>query len=117
MRFEDMQVWKCAARLATDIFIQTKDLSHWGFRDQISRSALSVASNIAEGAERNTSKELVTFLGIAKGSCGELRTQLYIGMKAGFLDGNQSKKHIETTKEISAMLYSLIRSIKNKSSK
>lgn len=114
MRFEDMEVWKLSARLATDIFVMTKDLSCYGFLGQIMRSALSVPSNIAEGAERNSSKELVHFLGIAKGSCGELRTQLYIGMEAGFLDRKITKEHIETTKRISAMLYSLIQTIKKK---
>ncbi len=114
MKFEDMQVWKCSARLASDIFLLTKEVTHRGFRDQITRSALSIPCNIAEGAERNSPKELVQFLGIAKGSCGEQRTQLYIGIETGMIDRNQAKKHVETTKEVSAMLYSLIQSIRNK---
>ena len=82
MKFEDLDVWKYASRLATDVLKMTEDMKHFGFRDQITRSSLSVPSNIAEGAERNSTKELLQFLSYAKGSCGELRTQLYIGMEA-----------------------------------
>ena len=110
MKFEDMDVWKYSSRLATDILLMTKDMNHFGFRDQITRSAISVASNIAEGSERSSTKELLQFLNYAKGSCGELRTQIYIGMAAGLLNQEQAKDHIETTRRISAMLHSLMRS-------
>jgi len=114
MRFEDLDVWKYSARLATKIIKQTADVAHFAFRDQIIRSALSAPSNIAEGAKRNSPRELIQFLGIAKGSCGELRTQLYIGMEAGILGRPMTNSHIVTAKRISAMLYSLIQSIKIK---
>ena len=57
------------------------DLRDFGFRDQITRAGLSVPSNIAEGYERDSNKEVANFLNYAKGSAGELRTQIYIGMK------------------------------------
>jgi four helix bundle protein len=75
MRFEDLDVWKRAARLSADIYRQLKDLRDYGFRDQITRSGLSISSNIAEGFERMAAKEKLTFLYYAKGSCGELRSQ------------------------------------------
>ncbi len=74
--FEDLKVWKCSSRLCAEVYKAFKDNRDWGFKDQITRSALSVPSNIAEGYERNSRKEYVRFLKIAKGSCGELRTQL-----------------------------------------
>jgi four helix bundle protein len=81
----------------------------FGFRDQVTRSALSVPSNIAEGYERDSDRELARFLRIAKGSCGELRPQLYIGLEAGFIDSRQAKLMIQEAIEISRMLHGLIR--------
>ena len=114
MKFEDMDVWKYSSRLATDILKMTENMRHFGFRDQITRSSLSVPSNISEGSERSSTKELLQFLSYAKGSCGELRTQLYIGMEAGLLNREQTKNHLETTRRISAMLHSLIHSIRKR---
>jgi len=76
MRFEDLEVWKRPARLSARDF---------GFRDQLTRAGRSAPSNIAEGFERQSSREFVNFLSYAKGSCGELRTQVYIGMEIGYL--------------------------------
>lgn len=81
----------------------------YGFRDQVTRSALSVPSNIAEGYERDSDRELARFLRIAKGSCGELRTQLYIGLEAGLVNPSQAKAMIHEALEISRMLQGLIR--------
>jgi len=66
VNFEDLEVWKRSARLSS--------LKDYGFRDQITRSGLSVPSNIAEGFERESFKECVQILSYVKGSCGELRT-------------------------------------------
>ena len=75
------------------------------------RAALSVPSNIAEGAERGSAKEFVRFLHIAKGSAGELRTQLYIAKKVGVLDNDSSSEMILELKAISSMLQGLIKSL------
>jgi len=83
--FEKLKVWKRSCRLSVKLYKQFSDCREFGFRDQITRSALSVPSNIAEGYERNSRKEYLRFLKIVKGSSGELRTQLYIGFEAGFL--------------------------------
>ena len=85
-RFEDLDVWQRAAKLSVDIYKQLSDLKDFGFRDQITRAGLSISSNIAEGFERMSAKEKLTFLGYAKGSCGELRSQTYIGMDIGYID-------------------------------
>ena len=107
MRFEDLQVWKRSARLSADLYKALGKLKDFAFRDQITRSALSIPSNIAEGWERNSKREFSQYLKYALGSCGELRTQLYIGIEAEYLDKQQGQNWITETRELSAMLRSL----------
>jgi four helix bundle protein len=109
MRFEDLEVWKRSARLSADIYRELKDLKDFGFRDQITHSGLSIPSNIAEGFERKSKKEFLVFLKYALGSCGELRTQTYIGMEIGYIGKITGKNWIQETKEISAMITSLVK--------
>jgi len=86
-------------------------------QDQVQRAALSVPSNVAEGYERNSNKEFIRFLNIAKGSCGELRTQLYISSKLDFLDKTAFDRLVSESKEISAMLHSLSRAVAKRATK
>ena len=109
MKFEDLEVWKRAARLSADIYRQLAELKDYGFKDQITRSGLSVPSNIAEGFERESQKENITFLSYAKGSCGELRCQTYIGMDIEYIPKDVGKKWLAEATEISAMLSGLIK--------
>ncbi|MBV5287151.1 MAG: four helix bundle protein [Methyloversatilis discipulorum] len=111
-RFEDLDVWRRAARLSADIYKGLADLRDFGFRDQITRSGLSAPSNIAEGHERESSKETAQFFSYAKGSAGELRTQIYIGMDIGYIDRETGKAWLKEAEEISRMLHALIRSTK-----
>lgn len=111
-RFEDLEVWRRAARLSAEIYKGFADLRDFGFRDQITRSGLSVPSNIAEGHERESSKEAAQFFSYAKGSAGELRTQIYIGMDIGYIDRETGKAWLKEAEEISRMLHALIRSTK-----
>lgn len=112
MKFEDMKMWKRSARLAAELYKGFADCSDFGFRDQITRSGLSVPSNIAEGSERGSPKDFVRFLQYAKGSCGELRTQIYIGIDIGYIEQTQGRTWVNETREISAMLVGFINSIK-----
>ena len=109
--FEDLEVWQRACRLAVEIFEEFRSSDFVNLKNQIERSALSIPSNIAEGAERGGAKEFSQFLKIAKGSCGELRTQLYIATKLKTLESHKSKSLIAESKEISAMLEGLRKSI------
>ena len=109
--FEQLEVWKRSCRLCIDMYTLVETCRVYGLRDQLGRSALSVPSNIAEGYERNSSREFVRFLKIAKGSCGELRTQLHIGRESGLLDKSQATEFIREASEISRMLQGLIRTI------
>lgn len=113
MRFENLEVWKRSARLSADIYTSLRDLKDFGFKDQITRSGLSIASNIAEGYERESDKDRIKFLNYAKGSSGELRTQLYIGMEAGYIGRTQGKRWIEETRTISRMLYGLMKTFRS----
>ena len=109
--FEDLEVWQRGCRLAVDIFKAFADCKSTNLRDQIERAALSVPSNIAEGAERGGVKDFSQFLKIAKGSSGELRTQLYIARKLNLLDTSLTRQLVNESKEISAMLGGLRKSI------
>lgn len=114
MKFEDLEVWKRAARLSANLYKALSQLKDYGFRDQITRAGLSVPSNIAEGIERDSGKECLQFLSYAKGSCGELRTQIYIGMDVGYINQETGEDWIKETREISAMLTGLMKTIRNK---
>lgn len=111
-KFEELDVWKRSARLSVDLYKYFQSSKDYGFRDQITRSGLSIASNISEGYERDTAKDRSKFLTYAKGSCGELRTQLYIGMDIGYIENEQGNKWVQETQELSRMLYGLIKYMK-----
>ena len=109
--FEDLEVWQRACRLAVEVFEEFRSCDFINLKNQIERSVLSIPSNIAEGAERGGMKEFSQFLKIAKASCGEFRTQLYIATKLKTLESHKSKSLIAESKEISAMLEGLRKSI------
>ncbi len=112
--FEELEVWKRGCKLAVELYLSLKDSREFGLRDQMNRAAVSIPSNIAEGAERDSVKEFIHFLHIAKGSAAELRTQIYIAEKIGILTPIVTRPLIAETKEISSMLQGLIKSVKCK---
>jgi len=86
--FEDLDVWKKSRKLVNEIYSLTKKQrfsKDFGLVDQIRRSAVSVMSNIAEGFERGSNTEFIRFLYIAKASCGETRSHLFIAFDQGYL--------------------------------
>ena len=81
--FEDLEIWKDARALTRAIYQLTSDSKFskdLGLRDQIRRASVSIMSNIAEGFERGGNQEFIQFLYVAKASCGEVRSQLYVAM-------------------------------------
>jgi len=108
-RFEDLIVWKKSYELSVNIYKRFLDCKDFGFKDQITRSSLSIPSNISEGYERGSNKEFIHYLKIAKGSCGELRTQLYIAIEIQYLENETGSLLLERVKEISYILSSLIK--------
>lgn len=108
--FEELEVWKRACQLAVRVYGLLEESREYGLRDQMQRAAVSIASNIAEGAERG-GRDFVRFLTIARGSAAELRTQCYIASKIGILKPEETTSLVSELKEISRMLTGLARSI------
>ncbi len=84
-RFEDLRIWQQARQLANAVYETLGDLRDYGFRDQILRASVSTMNNIAEGFERRTSRDFGHFLDIAKGSCGEVRSMLYLAEDLNYM--------------------------------
>lgn len=113
--FEDLNVYKQARELTNKIYEITKESSFskdYGLADQIRRASVSIMSNIAEGFERGTNTEFIHFLFIAKGSCGEVRSQLTIALDQKYIDENTYKNLVEKSRRISGMLGNLITYLK-----
>ena len=105
--FEDIESWKRARVLTRRIYRLTSIGAFsrdFGLRDQIRRAAVSILSNIAEGFERGGDKEFLRFLAIAKGSCGELRAQLYVALDQKYLEEEDFKLLVRDAREISHLL-------------
>lgn len=87
-RFEDIEAWQKARELVKAVYQATATgafARDFGLRDQIRRAAVSILSNIAEGFERDGDKEFQQFLSMAKGSCGEVRAQIYVALDQRYL--------------------------------
>ncbi len=112
--FEELEVWKRACKLAVRMYDILKNCRDYGLKDQITRSSVSIASNIAEGAERDSKAEFIRFLHIAKGSAAELRTQIYIASQVGLLKEEFKTEIVEELTTISKQLQSLIKYLKPK---
>jgi four helix bundle protein len=113
--FEELEVWKRSCSLAVQTYEIMKDCRDYGLKDQMTRAAVSIASNIAEGAERDSKAEYIRFLHIAKGSAAELRTYVYIARKINLMSETDACNMANELKEISAMLHGLIKALKLKS--
>ena len=110
--YENLEVWQKSCQLAVELHRLLSDCKDFGLKDQMTRAAVSIASNIAEGAERGSSADFIRFLHIAKGSAAELRTQIYIAAKLGtILPKNKIKHLIAELISISSMLHCLIKSL------
>ena len=100
-----------ARQLTQEVYRVTKTekfLKDFGLRDQIRRAAISVMSNIAEGFERGGNQEFVQFLYVAKASCGEVRSQLYVAVDQGYVAANDGEKLLQLFRRLSAMISNLI---------
>jgi len=104
--FEDLKIWQDGVELAVNIYSLFKNCTDYGFRDQVQRASVSIPSNIAEGFDRNSNNEFIRFLKIAKGSCGELRTQLIIAQRIMRIESD--KAIIEQTILLSKMIQKMI---------
>jgi four helix bundle protein len=115
-KFEDIVAWQKARELTKDIYELTsidKFEKDFSLKDQIRRCSISIASNIAEGFERGGNKEFIHFLYIAKGSCAELRAQLYIASDLLYINDVEFNNAYNKAIEINKLLYGFISYLKN----
>ena len=115
-RFTEIVAWQKGRELVNEIYRLTRAgavAKDWGLKDQIQRAAVSICSNIAEGFERSGNKEFSHFLWIAKGSTGEVASQLYHAKDNGYIEDDVFDDLQERLKLISAMLYNLIQSMRS----
>lgn len=110
-KFEDVLAWQKGKELTVCIYGILKTCKDYGFKGQIERASVSIMNNIAEGFERKTNKELRNFLFIAKGSTGETRSMLDLGLELGYLGEKDFKKMYNLSVEISRLLSGFIKSL------
>lgn len=106
-QLEDLEVWKRSFRPAVSVFELLEPVKSYALSDQMARSCISLPLYIAEGFERESNPEFRRLLAIAKGSAGELRTQLYIGQRAGIFSTEAATPLIREAREISSMIEGL----------
>jgi four helix bundle protein len=115
-RFEDLEIFQIARGLCKDIYLITDAepfKCDYRFTQQIRAAAGSIMDNIAEGFERNGNKEFVNFLYIAKGSCGEVRSQLLRANDVGYIDDDTFRQLYNGTLELGRKIYNLAQKIKD----
>ena len=116
--YRQLKVWQKAMDLTVEIYSIIKYLPReetYALSDQLRRSAVSIPSNIAEGQGRNSDKEFVNFLSIARGSLWELETQIEICERLSYIDSSQKENVFTQTEEVGKMLNALAHSIELKS--
>lgn len=111
-RFEELLVWQKSRDLVNQTYNLLVNCRDFSFCDQIKRCAISIMNNVAEGFERRSNKELINFLNISKGSCGELRSMLYLAVDREYIKKEQFESIYSKSEEISKMLSGLIKSLK-----
>lgn len=112
MSYESLDVWKRSCRLSCELYMQLANCRDYGFKDQITRSGLSIPSNIAEGFERGSEKEKRQFLLYARDSAAELKTQIQIGSRVGFISSKVAPVWLKEASDIQKMLGALINALR-----
>ena len=109
--FEDLEIWKDARALTREIYQLTREprfSKDFALRDQIRRATVSIMSNIAEGFERGGNQEFIQFLYIAKASCGEVRSQLYVAVDQSYVTQKDCEELTKSFRRLSIMISNLI---------
>ena len=113
--FEELKIWQEARRLTNTVYDITRQSSFkndFGFINQIRRAAVSITSNIAEGYERGGNQEFSQFLSMARGSSGEVRSQLYLALDLGYIEKEKCEILITEFKNVSRMIGSFMKYLK-----
>jgi len=111
-KIEDLETWQYARELSKEIYTITNTSEFqrdYRFCSQIRAAAGSIMDNIAEGFEREGNKEFIQFLYIAKGSCGEIKSQLYRALDVGYISTDKFSELLEKTKKVNEKLTAMIR--------
>lgn len=111
-KFEDILAWQKSRCLVLDVYRSFKACRDYPFCDQIKRAVVSIMNNIAEGYERQGNKEFSKFLYISKGSCGEVRSMLYLAVDLNYIDEKTFDEFYKKSEEISRILSGLIKALK-----
>jgi four helix bundle protein len=109
-RFKELKAWQKSINLAVQVYRLTEGFpkkEQFGLISQMNRSCVSIASNMAEGAGRNSNKEFKNFLSIAQGSCFELETQIIIAVKLDYIVDTSEEDLIENLNEVQNMIFGL----------
>ena len=112
-KFEDILAWQKSRKLSQNVYKLFKENRDYSFKDQICRASVSVSNNIAEGFERRSKKEFLMFLYIAKGSCGEVRSMLYLATDLGYISDKNFDLMYNQITEISKIIAGFIKYLKN----
>jgi four helix bundle protein len=115
-KFEDLAVWQEARKLVREVYAATQSgrfVKDFGLRDQVRRAAVSVMSNIAEGFERGGNKEFSHFLYLAKGSAGDVRSQLYAALDLGYVEQKSFDQLCNLAGSVSRQLSGFIKYLNN----
>ena len=115
--FESSRIWQESRTFVNDIYAMMKDCKDFGFRDQIQWAAVSIMSNIAEGNESGSDAKYINFLNIAKGSCSEVRSMLYLCKDFGFCTLEKQKELYDKSQSIASGLRNLINYLSGRESK
>ena len=110
-KFEDILAWQKSKVLTLKVYTSLSNLKDFAFRDQICRASVSIMNNIAEGFERKSDKEFKHLLFIAKGSCGEVRSMLYLAKELNYFKDKEYLYLLNMSIEVSKMLSGLIKTL------
>jgi len=114
---KNLDVWKRSCRVSVEVYKYFSICNDYGFKDQITRSSLSIASNIAEGMEKDSNRDKIRFLNISQGSISELITQTYIGIEIKYITKEIGMRWIDELEQLLKMLTNLKKSLKTENSK
>ena len=111
-QFEDIIAWQKAQDLGVEIYRNFHGCSDYAFKNQLTKAAVSISNNIAEGFERSSDADFCRFLYISLGSCSEVKSMIYLAERLNYIPGVEKSSLIEKCKEVSKIVRGLIHSLK-----
>ena len=106
-KFEDILAWQKARELTREVYAHSKTgafAKDFGLKDQIQRASVSIMGNVAEGYDRGGDKEFIQFLSVSKGSCGEVKSHLYVALDQQYINSTQFNQLYNSADEVGRLL-------------